>query len=287
MWLPESMGSTETVRCPPNHDALLRTVRALQTDRQARDRGGVFFINRVRDFIHAVDHGVGIDGIVISKRLLRASLAQKLVRRCRRKGVPVQAVTPEQFRALCGSDRASGIAAILRQRWLSLDDVNPNAGLCWILVEIVRSLGNLGTLIRSSQAVGGAGFILVGNAVDVYAPDVVRASMGAIYGQRFIRTSWSAIGPWTRKHGCTVIGASPDGATELHSLPPVQSPVLVLGEERQGLTAEQRQLCTASVRIPMAPSIDSLNVGVAGSLLLYEIYRKGRLARPRSDPGSR
>ena len=277
MWLPESMGSAETVRCRPNHSALLHIVRALQTDRHARDSHGLFFIHRIRDFIHAVDNGVDIDGIVVSKRLLKGSLPQKLVRRCRRQGVPVQAVTPEQFRALSGADRASGVAAILRQRWFTLDDVDPNAGLCWVLVEAVRSLGNLGTLIRSSQAEGGAGFIFVGNAVDVYAPDVVRASMGAIYGQRFVRTSWSAIGQWTQRHGCMVIGASPDGATDLHALPPVRSPLLVLGEERRGLTSAQRQLCTASVRIPMSPGTDSLNVGVAGSLLLYEVYRQGRL----------
>ncbi|MEL6522760.1 MAG: RNA methyltransferase, partial [Pseudomonadota bacterium] len=137
-------------------------------------------------------------------------------------------------------------------------------------------------LLRTSQAVGGAGFIFVGDAIDPYAPEVVRASMGAIYQQRFVRATWSAVQKWVTKHECHVIGASPDGTNDLHQIPTFQNPLLVLGEERQGLTSEQRQLCSSSVRIPMEPGTDSLNLGVAGGLLLYEIYRQDRIANPQS-----
>ena len=261
-----------------NHAALLKFVAALQTDRRIRDRDRLFFANGVRNFIQAVDNAFEIERIFTSERLLTVPIAQKLVRQCRRNAVPVETLTPEQFRALSPNSRASGIAAIVRQRWSTIADIMPDAGLCWTLVETVRSPGNLGTLLRTSQAVGGAGFILIGDAIDPYAPEVARASMGAIYRQRLVRTTWSAVQQWVKEHGCPVIGASPDGTEDLHRIPALQNPLLVLGEERRGLTAGQRQLCSSSVRIPMESGTDSLNLGVAGGLLLYELYRHQRAA---------
>jgi TrmH family RNA methyltransferase len=141
------------------------------------------------------------------------------------------------------------------------------------VLEAIRSVGNLGSLIRTSEAVGGAGFILIGTRIDPYDPVVVRASMGVLFRQRFIRTSYRSLGRWFRRHGCRVIGASPDGPADLHRFDHPRPTILVLGEERQGLTAVQRDLCSCLVRIPMVGVADSLNLAVAGSLLLYEVYR--------------
>jgi RNA methyltransferase, TrmH family len=143
----------------------------------------------------------------------------------------------------------------------------------------VRSPGNLGTLIRTSEAVGGAGFIFLGKRVDPFAPDVVRASMGAIFHQKFVRTTFNSLAPWIHRHHFHVVGASPDGATDLHQFDYPRSTLLFLGEERQGLTEQQRDLCQYLVRIPMVGMADSLNLAVAGSLLMYEVYRSRKLCK--------
>jgi TrmH family RNA methyltransferase len=143
----------------------------------------------------------------------------------------------------------------------------------WVVLEAIRAAGNLGSLIRTSEAVGGAGFILVGTGIDPYDSAVVRASMGALFRQQFIRTSYWSLRQWFRRHRCRVIGASPDGPAELHRFDYPRPTILVLGEERQGLTSVQRDLCSCLVRIPMVGAADSLNLAVAGSLLLYEVYR--------------
>ena len=253
----------------------ITTFQTLNSDRAARDRSRLFAIEGVRQFVQSVDSGFCIKCILHSEKLLINPLARKLVRQARRSGVPTLSVSPEEFRRLSGTRRASGIAAFVKQRWVTLNQASPKKhGLCWIVVDKVRSPGNLGTLIRTSGAVGAAGFILTGNRVDPYAPAVVRAAMGAAFRQTFVRTNWAALHHWIADHRCTVIGATPNGSIDLHGCNcPKGAKLLMLGEERQGLTEQQQAVCDQFVRIPMEEGVDSLNLGVAGSLLLYEMYR--------------
>ncbi|MDZ8093903.1 MAG: RNA methyltransferase [Nostoc sp. DedQUE05] len=254
-------------------EATLTEVKRLQFDRAHRNASGLFYIEGVRNFVKVIDNGFDILAIAFSEKLLTAPLARKLVRQSRRSGIPCISLTPEQFRRISQSERASGVGAIVRQRWFKLRDISPQPDLCWVALETVRSPGNLGTLIRTSEAVGGAGFIFIKDSIDPFAPDVIRASMGSLFNQKFVRTSFSALRHWVQNHHCPVIGASPDGMSEFHQFNYPNSTLLFLGEERQGLTPEQRDLCQHLVRIPMVGAVDSLNLAVAGSLLMYEVYR--------------
>ncbi|MEM7715501.1 MAG: RNA methyltransferase [Cyanobacteria bacterium P01_A01_bin.68] len=154
-----------------------------------------------------------------------------------------------------------------------LHEISIEERTCWIILETIRSPGNLGTLIRTSEAFGGAGFILLGNSIDPFDPNVVRASMGSIYNQKFIRTGYSKLHKWLQNHNCHIIGASPDGTVDFHQFNYPTITMIFLGEERRGLTQQQRDLCKHLVRIPIARTVDSLNLAVAGSLIMYEIYR--------------
>ncbi|BAY07863.1 TrmH family RNA methyltransferase [Calothrix sp. NIES-2098] len=254
-------------------EATLTEVEKLQFDRAYRHASGLFYIEGVRNFVKAIDNGFDISAIVFSEKLLTAPLARKLVRRSRRAGVPCINVTPEQFRHVSHTERASGIGAIARQRWFNLDNISSQTGLCWVALQTVRSPGNLGTLIRTSEAVGGAGFIFIGASIDPFDPDVVRASMSSLFNQKFVRTNLSALRHWIRDRKISTIGASPDGMNDFHQFNYPSSTLVFLGEERQGLTPQQRDLCQHLVRIPMVGAVDSLNLAVAGSLLMYEIYK--------------
>jgi RNA methyltransferase, TrmH family len=111
---------------------------------------------------------------------------------------------------------------------------------------------------------------------------VVRASMGALFRQTLIRTNDRSLQNWVRRHRCRVIGASPDGSADLHRFDYPRPTILVLGEERRGLTPLQRDLCSDLLRIPMVGVADSLNLAVAGSLLMYEVYRARSVRRAKS-----
>jgi RNA methyltransferase, TrmH family len=252
---------------------LLAQILRLQADRAYRDAHKIFYIEGVRNFIGAIDNHLQLITIIYSEKLLTVPPARKLLRQARRAGTPCCAVSPEQFRQISRSERASGIGAIVRQPWLKLTQISADAGLCWLVLDRVRSPGNLGTLIRTSEAFGGAGFIFLGQAIDPFSPDVVRASMGAMFRQTFVRTDLPTLQKWAQKYPCPIIGASPQGNTQLHQWQQTGPMLLFLGEERQGLTSDQQTLCQQLVRIPMTGAADSLNLAMAGSVILYELHR--------------
>ena len=191
----------------------------------------------------------------------------------KRAGVPFARVTPEQFRRVSRTERASGVGAILHQRVQKLEQVKLGDQQCWTALSHVRSLGNFGTLLRTSAAIGAAGFILLGDSIDPFDPTVVRATMGALFKQTLVRTTAGQLRRWVRMNNIEVIGASPDGVPDYRQVSYTRPALLMLGEERKGLTDEQRSICNRIVRIPMVEGMDSLNVAVAGSLLMYEVFR--------------
>lgn len=254
-------------------DSTLKEMRRIQADRRYRDERGAFFIEGVRNFVQVVDHHFDIVVIVYSEKLLTDPLARKFVRQLRRAGVPTVRLSPENFHTTSQTRKASGVGAIVSQRWSHLRSTALDTDLCWLILGLVRSPGNFGTLIRTSEAIGGAGFILLDRTVDPYFSITARGSMGALFRQHFVRTNCQALKSWATENRCQVIGASPDGATDFHQFTFPRTTLLFLGEERQGLTPGQRSLCDHMVRIPMVGQADSLNLGVAGSLLMYEVYR--------------
>jgi TrmH family RNA methyltransferase len=164
----------------------------------------------------------------------------------------------------------------VRQRWTPLERIVPADDSCWIMLDTVRSPGNLGTILRTSEAVGGAGLILLGDAVDPYDPAAVRASMGSLLSQRFVRTTVADVLRWKDRQQCVLVGTAPSAATDYQAVDYRAPAVLLLGGERKGLSSELQALCDVVVRIPMLGHTDSLNLSVAASLLLYEVFTQRR-----------
>lgn len=262
---------------PLNHPleaaSTLAHIEKLQRHRSYRDARGLFFVEGVRNFVEAVDQHASIEALVYSERLLTSAVARKLVRRLKRAGVSFACVSPDQFRQFSRLEQASGISAILRQQVHRLPQLQPRSHTCWVALSNVRSPGNFGTLLRTAAASGAAGFILLGNQVDPFDPAVVRASMGTLFKQTLVRAELEDLRDWAQLHHVQIVGASPAGSVDYDQVNYASSTVLMLGEERQGLTEAQRSVCHQLVRIPMQPGVDSLNLAVAGSLLLYQVNR--------------
>jgi TrmH family RNA methyltransferase len=260
----------------PSVERSLTYFDKLYTERETRESSGLFFVEGVRNFVQALDHGWRVDSLLYSDKLLTSALARRLVRQLKRQGVPAVRASPEQFRQVSRAHRASGVAVVLHQRIEPLHRLRPRSGTCWLVLSSLRSAGNLGTLLRSSAAVGGAGVILVGGAIDLYDPAVVRASMGAVFRQTCSRTGTRQLADWVRRHRLQMVGATPDTEVEHFDLRYRAPTLLLLGDERSGLDPQLRSICQHLVRIPMMSGTDSLNVSIAGSLLMYEVYRASR-----------
>ncbi len=249
-------------------EAIFSLVKHLQTNRVTRDQKRLFFVEGIRNFLRASEHPFQARVILYCKKLCQSSEVRQYIQV--NKALVIR-VSPEEFRVFSQTERASGIAAVLEQQIQSLKAVYASDS-SWIVLHQIRNAGNFGTLIRSANAAGNTGFILLEQSIEPFAPATVRASMGGIYQQKFVRASPVQLKKFLEQNGFCAIGASPDGTMGFQEFAYPQPTFLMLGEERAGLSQVQRELCTDFVRIPMQANTDSLNLGVAGSLLLYAIH---------------
>src|SRR5262245_58647159 len=252
----------------------VKAIRDLR-HRKERERSGLFFIESIHLVAAAIELCAPIELLVVAPDLLASRFARELLREQRQRGVACLEVTAEVFESLASKEAAQGIGAVVRQRWDALECVRPG-GDCWVALEAIHYPGNLGTILRTSDAVGGAGAILLGPTTDPYDPAAVRASMGAIFSQRLVRTGLGEFAAWARRHGCTVIGASPAAALDYQAVAYEPPLVLLMGSEPRGLSAEGLGLCNTVVSIPMVGHNDSLNLSVAASVMLYEVFNQRR-----------
>lgn len=249
----------------------VKRIRALRRRRE-REESGLFFAEGIRIVAEAAELGAEVETLVVAPDLLTSEFAREVVQRLVRRGVPALEVTASVFQALSAKEGPQGIGAVVRQRWQRLSDAALEGQLCWIALEAVADPGNLGTIVRTSDAVGGAGIILVGPSTDPYDPASIRASMGAIFSQGLIRTGFDELAAWKREHGVLLVGTADAAATEYRAVTYRQPLVLFMGSERQGLSEEAMAVCDIMIRIPMVGHADSLNLAVATGVVLYEIF---------------
>jgi TrmH family RNA methyltransferase len=146
----------------------------------------------------------------------------------------------------------------------------------WVALVEPADPGNLGTILRTADAVGVAGVIVLGDATDPYDPAALRASMGAIFAVQLARASFDEFAAWKRACGVFLVGTSDQAPVDYQEVAYPQPLVLLMGSERQGLGPEQQALCDLMVRLPMRGRSDSLNLAVATGVMLYELLSQGR-----------
>jgi RNA methyltransferase, TrmH family len=263
------------------HDRIgdvLHRARALQQSRKARDTSGQFWIEGIRQFVQAFEAGIEFQTVVVSRILLKSHLVEEMNRELRIRGVNCVHVSPEQFRGISICQRASGIGAIVKQHWRPLENIDATCGLCWLVVEHLRSSGNLGTVLRTAEATGVGGVIFLSDECDPFDPPAVRASMGGIFHLQLARATHRQLRRWAAAHGVLLVGLSPAAQGLWTDLPRHSPMAILIGDERKGLSQEAHESCHALVRLPMSGRADSLNVGVATGVMLYELVRKNALS---------
>jgi RNA methyltransferase, TrmH family len=256
----------------------VKAIRALAS-RKAREQSGLFFVDGLHLVGAAVQQQAEIETCIVAPDLLTSAFGHDLLRTLSQRGAQVIEVTADVFHSLASKEHAQGIGVVVRQRWQDLGRSRPGAGQCWVALDTVHYPGNLGTILRTCDAVGAAGVILLGNTTDPYDPAAVRASLGAIFSQRLARASFAEFAEWRRRHQLAVVGTSPAAALDYQAVAYRAPLVLLMGSEPRGLSREQQALCDTVVNIPMVGSSDSLNLAVATGIMLYEIFNQQRGAR--------
>jgi len=165
---------------------------------------------------------------------------------------------------------------VLRQQWITLEQVNVQPGEIWVALDEVADPGNLGTILRTSDAVGGKGVILLDHATDPYDPTAIRASMGALFSQALVKAGLDEFARWKGQRGAALIGTSGAAQRDYRQVSYPDGVVVLMGSEREGLSEKHIALCDQIVRIPMVGRSDSLNLAVATGVVLYEIFNQRR-----------
>ena len=256
-------------------NAKVKQIRRLRS-RHERERTGTFYVEGIRIVAQAVQSGAPIEMGVISAELLSSEYGWDLVASLRVAGVPIVELSPAAFASISFKENLQGIGAVVRPRLESLEDIRPALSEVWVALDAVGNPGNLGAILRTCDAVGFAGVIMLGDTTDPYHPAALRASMGAIFAQRLVRATFADFVRWKCEGGYTVAGASVTAAHEYRQVAYPSPLVLLMGSERRGLSVEQQAACDVLVRIPMVGTADSLNLAVATSVVLYEIFHQQR-----------
>lgn len=251
----------------------IKRIRALRM-RKERDRTGLTFVEGIRSVVEAVQVEAPIDVLVVCPKLLRGKPGWDAVAIARSRDVEVVEVDEAVFRTLSKRDGPQGIAAVLRQRWERLRDIVPGDGSTWVALESAADAGNIGTIVRTCDATGAEGVILLDHTADPFDPVAMRASTGAVFTKRLVRASFVDVREWAQAHGMTVVGTAGDADADYRAADYGARTVILMGSERAGLPEAYRAACDLVVSIPMRGRADSLNLAVATALVLYEVLHR-------------
>ncbi len=208
------------------------------------------------------------------RELLHSDIGQRTVDRLMESGVATLELGRTAYQSISEKDNPQGLGVVAVRRLASLATIDLRSGVVWIALEGPQDPGNVGSIMRTVEATGAAGIILLGSSVDPYDPRAVRASMGSIFNVGLVAATLEEFITWKQTSGRAVIGVTGAGRNHYRRFEYPQGSILLLGSEREGISSEILSACTDTVSLPMTGRADSLNLSVAAGVLLYELFEK-------------
>ncbi|MGE3164923.1 MAG: TrmH family RNA methyltransferase [Planctomycetota bacterium] len=249
-------------------------------DRRARDQEGVFVIEGYREILRAVEQRLPIQDLFTCAELFlgenEGALIAGAVAHC---GAVPCATARTVFQKMSYRDRPDGLLAIAPQPNWSLSRLPLGERPLYVVATSIEKPGNLGTILRSSDAVGVTGVIVCDPVTDIFNPNVVRASVGTLFTVPIAVASTAATLAWLRAQGVWLVATSPAASTDYSDVDLTRACAIILGSEQYGLPEEWLAGTDQQVRIPMHGRADSINVAMAATVLTFEAQRQRRGAR--------
>jgi TrmH family RNA methyltransferase len=184
--------------------------------------------------------------------------------------------TADILSKLSGKDNPQAVVGIFDEFTTTLDDLDRSSAGIWLVAERLRDPGNLGTILRTGDAVGAGGLILVGECVDPFSVEAARASMGALFTVPVVRTEWQPFHDWLRSGPGQLVGLSLDTDQDYRAARYGAPTFLLTGNEAHGMPADYAAACDLLVKIPMLGKADSLNAAIATAVMAYEVLAQQR-----------
>lgn len=258
----------ELLTSPAN--STLKRIRSLHEKKYRRSEG-LFLAEGLRIVAEAVEAGVVPELLVFADKAQSQPLVARLIAVTEASGGEAIATSRTMLHKLTGKDNPQAVLGVFRQHATPLAQLDRSLASIWIVAQALNDPGNLGTMLRTGDAVGAGGIILLDDACDPFSVEAVRASMGAVFTQAVVQTTGTAFFDWIRQGAGFVAGASLLTATDYRAVTYSAPTFVLMGNEQAGLPEDYAAQCDALVKLPMRGKADSLNVAVAAGVLLYEV----------------
>lgn len=268
---PRRVGQVKEVTSLAN--PIIKDIKALSL-KKARDESRTFLAEGLKLVIDALDRGWTIRTLVYAKAGKGKPLVEKVAARTVAAGGLVLEVSEKVMSSITRRENPQMVAAVFEQRWTALKDIQPKGSETWIALDRVRDPGNLGTIIRTADATGASGVILVGDCTDPFSMETVRATMGSMFALPLAKTTPADFLKWKKSVDARLVATHLAGAVDYRTIDYKSKPViLMMGNEQSGLPDELAQAADKLARIPQVGMADSLNLAVATGVMLFEVRR--------------
>ena len=247
----------------------VKAIRGLR-DKKHRREEGRFLAEGLRLLTDARESGRVPETLLMAEGREPHPLLDALERAVDEAGGEVLELAPELLSKVTGKDNPQAVAGVFAEWPTSLDAIDRTAPLL-LVAQALRDPGNLGTMLRTADAVGAGGLILLDDCADPFSVEAVRASMGAIFTVPLAKARWDEFEPWLRGGPGQLVAASLREAVPFRGAAYVAPCFILVGNESRGLPEDYEAVCDLRVTMPMRGRADSLNAAVAAAVLAYEV----------------
>ncbi len=248
----------------------VKYVRSLR-DKKYRKRSGQFLVEGLRLLEDARVSGRLPSQIIMAEGRDEHALLDQLEQAVVLAGGEIITTTPDILSKITGKSNAQSVIGVFDEFDTALSRLDRGTASIWLVAQELRDPGNLGTMLRTCDAVGAGGLILIDDCADPFSAEAVRASMGAVFTQSLAQARWDEFVPWLRAGSGQLVAASLREAVPYRGAPYAAPCFILVGNELQGLPESYEQECDLRVTMPMKGRADSLNAAVAGAVLAYEV----------------
>ena len=256
-------------------NATVKRLRSLR-EKKARRAEGLFLAEGLRILTEARDSRRLPDIVAFSAEGARHSLAAEIIAATESAGGEAIETTPDILTKMSGKDNPQMLLGAYRQPATALERIDRDAASFWIVAQALRDPGNIGTILRTGDAVGAGGLILIDDSADPFSVEAVRASMGAVFTQAIATARWDEFIGWLRSGAGQLVGTSLKATHDYLEAEYRRPCFLLIGNEQQGLPAAYEAECDLLVKIPMAGRADSLNAAMAAAVMAFAIKASWR-----------
>ena len=256
-------------------NSTVKRLRALR-DKKARRNEGLFLAEGLRIMAEARDSGLLPEIVAFADEGAGHPLAAEIIAAAEAGGAEAIHVSDDILTKMSGKDNAPLLIGAYRQPDSSLERIDRSASDLWLVAQALRDPGNLGTILRTGDAVAAGGLILIDDCADPFSVEAVRASMGAIFTQTIAAAGWAEFVDWLRAGPGQLVGTSLKTDVDYLGATYERPCFILVGNESQGLPEEYEAECDTLVKIPMIGRADSLNAAVAAAVMAFQVRASWR-----------